>query len=97
MHPDALVIESFAVITPYKADTWFQTLQRFNLLQKYPNLVHDILHGSPIGNPPLLHSTFIPKNMPSAIANPQVIDDYLSEEIAAGRTDSRTSSYILWW
>ena len=83
VHPDALVIKSFAVITPYKADTWFQMLQHYNLIQKYPTLVHDILHGSPISNPPILHSTFIPKNMHSAFANPQVIDDYLLEEIAA--------------
>ncbi len=84
-HADALVIESFAVVTPCKASAWLDTLKRCNLLQKYPNIVHDITHGAPIGNPPLLTSTFIPKNMPSASKHANIIDEYLAEEIEAGR------------
>ena len=85
MHPDALAIEAHAVITPYKPKAWEEMLTRCNLTEKYPNLVHDLIYGSPIGNPPSLIRSFIPKNMRSANEHPEVIDNYLIEEINAGR------------
>lgn len=82
---DALVIDSFKVVTTYRAGAWQRVLEDFNLTSRYPNLVHDIRYGSPIGNPPHLFKTFIPNNnMPSAIDHSDVIDKYISDEIVAG-------------
>ena len=89
IHPmvqtDVLVIEAHAVVTPYIALAWKEMLSRCDLTVKYPNLVHDIIYGSPIGNPPYLSNTFIPPNMRSANEHPQLIDEYLIEETNAGR------------
>ena len=85
VHPDALAIEAHQVITPYKPKAWEESLVRCNLTNKYPNLVHDLTFGSPIGNPPFLTRSFIPRNMRSANDHADVIDNYLIEEIEAGR------------
>ncbi|SJL13302.1 uncharacterized protein ARMOST_16742 [Armillaria ostoyae] len=82
---NALVTEAHKVVTPYKPAGWRHALQKYNLIDKYPNLIFDITHGSPIGNPPSLTSTFLPPNMPSAEENPEIIENYLQDEIAAGR------------
>ncbi|SJK98561.1 uncharacterized protein ARMOST_01829 [Armillaria ostoyae] len=81
----ALVTEAHKVVTPYNAEEWERALKKYNLSQKYPNLVFDLTYGSPIGDPPPLHSTFIPPNMPSTLENPEIIEKYLADEIAAGR------------
>lgn len=82
---DVLETDFCRVVTPYDADEWALALHRCNLTTKYPNLVHDIRFGAPIGDPPPLSYTFIPSNMPSANDHPEVVDEYLAEECAAGR------------
>ena len=45
---------SYNVVTTYRPGAWQQALQPdAGITHLYPNLVHDIIHGSPIGNPPL--------------------------------------------
>jgi len=55
-----------------------------NPSKSFPNLVHDITYGSPIGNPPALFSTFLPSNLPSAEILPEIIDLELLAEVDAG-------------
>ena len=45
--------------TPYSVDGWTAALLQCNILEDFPNLMHDIELGSPIGNPPPLTSTFL--------------------------------------
>jgi hypothetical protein len=60
-------------------------LSRFNLTDKYPNLVFNLRNGFPIGNMPALSRTYTPSNHKSALEHPEVIRDYLSEERSLGR------------
>ncbi|KAJ7608740.1 hypothetical protein FB45DRAFT_1039411 [Roridomyces roridus] len=45
---NALAIERECVVTPYLPAGWLKALRDCNLLQRYPNLVHDLSFGSPI-------------------------------------------------
>jgi len=69
--------------TPYKPKSWLAALSSSNLLSSFPNLVHDITYGSPIGNPPPLIHSFLPANLPSALIHPDLIDAELLDEVAA--------------
>src|SRR5882672_662450 len=40
--------------TPYNPKTWLAALSSSNLISSFPNLVHNLTYGSPIGNPPPL-------------------------------------------
>jgi hypothetical protein len=82
---DVLETELQRVITPYVYSAWENALSAAKLSLKYPNLVHDLRYGSPIGNPPPLTETFIPPNMPSAYQFPSIISSSLAEEVAANR------------
>ncbi|KAJ7182085.1 hypothetical protein C8R46DRAFT_885221 [Mycena filopes] len=53
------------IVTPYHAAGWSKALGDCNLLTRYPNLVHDISFGSPIGNPPSPSFTFTPPMVPA--------------------------------
>ncbi len=83
--PNVLVTEGRKVPTPYRAEAWRDILDQCGLRQKYPNLVHDILYGSPIGSPPPLTCNFIPRNSSSASEHSNIVDKYLADEIEAGR------------
>ena len=52
----------------------------------YPNLVHNLNHGSPIGNPPPICITFL-KNLPSANIQPSYISNIITGEVATGGMD----------
>ena len=56
----------YKIVTPYILAAWSQALSDANLIKSYPNLVHDLSFGSPIGNLPCIEFTFIPDNLPSA-------------------------------
>ena len=77
----------YKVVTPYRPEVWKQALIDMDLIHIYPKLVHDLTHGSPIGNPPPIHFTFIPKNLPSANIQSEYISNLIAEEVAAGRMD----------
>jgi len=51
----------------------------------FPALVNDIIFGSPIGNPPPLHHTFIPDNLPSTTSLPDIIDHEIASELATNQ------------
>lgn len=81
----ALANELSKLTTPYIADAFQDALLEAGLNERYPNLVYDIKHGSPLGNPtPLTHTTIFP-NLKSVNDNPAVVDVHLEEEIALGR------------
>ena len=44
----------YIVRTPYITSAWKDALDSSNLTCLFPDLVHDITYGSPIGNPPPL-------------------------------------------
>jgi len=71
----------YKVVTPYVLEAWRQALLDAGILRNYPNLVHDLEFGSPIGNPPPIDFTFIPKNLPSAEINPEYITNLILEEV----------------
>jgi len=62
-------------------------LSKAKITQLYPNLIHDLTHCSPIGNPPLLQYMFIPNNLPSANIQLQYITYSIMTEVAAGCMD----------
>jgi hypothetical protein len=84
-HQIALETDYQWVVTPYNTEAWSVALNKLNLLSKYPNLVHDIIFGSPIGNPPPLMYTFVPNNMSSADEHADMVDKHFAEEFAAHR------------
>src|SRR5882724_2214058 len=57
-------------ITPYKPEGWRQALSSAGLTHLFPHLIHNIIYGSPIGNPPPLTYTFIPANLKSTDMDP---------------------------
>jgi len=59
----------YKCVTPYDPKAWHLTLQNTNLLDSFPNLVHDLVHGAPIGDLPPLSYTFIPDNLELADIN----------------------------
>jgi len=75
----------YILTTPYIAKGWCDALDDSVLTSRFPFLVNDISFGSPIGNPPPLHHTFIPGNLPSALSLPHIIDEEIHSEIAAKR------------
>jgi len=63
----------YKVVTPYISTVWSRALVNVNLTDSYPNLVHDLSFGSPIGNPPPIDFTFIPNNLHSAKIQPDIL------------------------
>jgi len=70
--------------SPYNPMAWHNALNNCHLSCSFPNLVHDLTYGSPIGNPPPLMSTFLPQNLSSADLHPELIDQELVNKVAAG-------------
>jgi hypothetical protein len=81
----ALKTDYNRIIMLYHVEGWTAALRDCHLLEQYPNIIHDLIYGSPIGNPPPLAYTFIPRNMPSAIEQSERVDAHFLDEIAAGR------------
>jgi hypothetical protein len=77
-----------AIVQPYNADIFEQFLIKHNLFTSYPELVHNLRHGFPLGHMPDLTSTIIIPNHPSTTSDPRHIDaieKYLDEETSSGR------------
>ena len=72
----------------YIAKGWNDALNDSVLTSRFPFLVNDISFYSPIGNPPPLHHTFIPGNLPSALSLSHIIDEEIHSEIATKRMSS---------
>src|SRR5882724_11131757 len=73
----------YKVITLYISSAWSQALTNANLKNSYPNLIHGLSFGSPIGNLPPINYTFIPDNLPLANIRPEYITNLINEEVAA--------------
>jgi hypothetical protein len=62
------------IILPYNANTFEALLQKYNLLNTYPNLVSNLQHGFPLGDQmPNLSLTHIIPNHPSFFDHPHPI------------------------
>lgn len=74
------------IITPYNPEAFAALLSHFNLANRFPGLVHSLKFGFKIGiHGSTLADSIIPPYRPS---NDDIhIDEYLTEEITAGRMD----------
>ena len=77
----------YKVVTQYILTAWNQALTNRNLIKSYPNLIHNLSSGSPIGNSHPINFTFIPDNIPSAKIQPEYIMNLINEEVATGCMD----------
>jgi len=75
-------------VTPYNLRAWHLALQEADLIPSFPNLVHDLVHSTPIGNLPPLIYTFIPNNFMLAEMAPNYMLSFLTEEISSGCMDA---------
>ena len=78
----------YKIVTPYDVKAWHLALQHTDLLHLFLNLVHDLVHSTPISDLPSLSHMFIPNNLGSADIDPAYMDSFLVEEIASSRMDS---------
>ena len=69
--------------TPYIPSAQLEGFSISNLLDSFPNLVHAIVFGSPISNPPSLCKTFLPPNLTSVTLHTTIIDQELWSEVSA--------------
>ncbi|KAF7303601.1 Reverse transcriptase/ribonuclease H [Mycena indigotica] len=81
-----LDLEIFSrIITPYDADAFESLLGQLNLLDLHRDLPSKLRQGFPMGDFPVLNRTVIIPNHPSTLAHSSFVNDYLAEEVAAGR------------
>lgn len=73
------------IVTPYIASAYESRLRKFNLSEKYPDLVFNLQHGFPIGDIAPPTKTYIPKNHKSALDHLDVIQSYCTDEVKLGR------------
>ena len=71
-------------LTPYKADAWESFLCQYNLLVKYPNLVHSLHKGFDAGIRHI-HITSAPPNNPNLQLRPEAYQDLVTNEFTKGR------------
>jgi hypothetical protein len=75
----------FRIVHPYDIDAFEHFLSKHDLIYFYPLLVSNLRNGFPLGDMPPLIDTIIFKNHPSALLFSDVVDKYLTDELAAGR------------
>ena len=73
------------IVCPYNVTSFASLLDKHNLTESYPHLLHNLQHGFPLGQMPLLSSTVIIPNHPSVRLHIDSVIQYLEVEIAAGR------------
>ncbi len=73
------------VIHPYNVEAFERLLAKHDLASLYPYLCQYLRDGFPIGRMPDLQRTVIIPNNPSCFTYPSAVDDYLCDEVAAGR------------
>jgi hypothetical protein len=78
----ALKIDYNHIVVAYYVEGWVMALHECNL-KHYLNIVHNLIYGSPIGNPPLLTYTFIPHNMPSATEHSAGVNAHILDKLKA--------------
>ena len=80
----ALEHRKLKALTPYKHDAWATSLQRHNLLQRYPTLCHSIQSGFDAGIPEL-QWTYAPPNSASLDEFIEAYKDIEQKELGKGR------------
>jgi hypothetical protein len=82
---NAPFVSSFAH-TPLRAEAFASALDYAHLSDRYPSLVHNIIHGFPIGlDMPLVSQNFLPPNHYKTMEEDQIIQKKLSNEVILGR------------
>jgi hypothetical protein len=72
--------------TPLRAEAFASALQHAHLTHRYPSLVHDIIHGFPIGlHMPNVSQNFLPPNHYKTVEEDQIIQAKLTNEVTLGR------------
>lgn len=66
-------------------EQWESTLRELGLWDQFSDVPDGLRFGFRIGTKQSITNTFIPKNHNSALAQPQVIENHINEELAAGR------------
>jgi hypothetical protein len=75
------------IVQPYGTVAFRDLLERHNLSAAYPDLVRNLSEGFPLGRLPVLDSTVIIPNHPSASIERESTLDYIQTELRAGRMD----------
>jgi hypothetical protein len=73
------------IIHPYDTAAFESLLSKHKLSHLYPLLVTNLKNGFPLGNMPSLTKTVILQNHPSAMQYAKIVDQYLIDEVKAGR------------
>jgi hypothetical protein len=73
------------IIHPYDTAAFESLLSKHNLSHLYPLLVTNLRNGFPLGDMPSLTKTVILQNHPSAMQYAEIVDQYLIDEVKAGR------------
>ncbi len=73
------------IVCPYNVTAFASLLEKHNLTKSYPQLVHNLQQGFPLGRMPPLPSTIIIPNHPSVQLDIDSVTQYLEAEIATGR------------
>ena len=73
------------VIHPYNPDAFDILLRKHNLSDSYPLLISNLRNGFPLGLMPEIPQTNILRNHPLTLEHFDIIDSYLTDELASGR------------
>jgi hypothetical protein len=82
--PSNILSDYNTIITPYSANAFETALKTLHLTSQYPNLVHHLRHGFPMGNFEPIRETTIFRNDSTVETYRTQVDSYLAEEKAAG-------------
>lgn len=66
---------------PYNTNAFESSLSKFNLTDRYPQLIQNLCYGFPLGNMPSLLKTVILPNPPSCLDYLNTIDEYLASKV----------------
>jgi hypothetical protein len=83
------------IVQPYDPNTFEDLLLQHKLTYLYPLLVTNLRNGFPLGEMPSLTETVILENHPSAQQYPETVNQYLEDEVEAGRMDGPYSCDVI--
>lgn len=75
----------FPIVTPFIAEKWRELLIEAGSYDRFADVPKGITSGFRLGISSSLDNVFMPRNHNSALSNPDIVDDYIATEIAAGR------------
>jgi hypothetical protein len=80
MHHRDLVSERNQIITPYNPAAFESALKKANLTHVYPNLVHNLTYGFPLGDIAPITKSYSPPNHFSVDEHQSAIQEYFDSE-----------------